>query len=130
MEDQTRTSFRREPGKISSAFFKTLSFDLETYSRIETRMPNANDESDCIFQIGCSLNIENQPTKTREVLFTLSKQKFKLKNCEEVFVFQDEASLLKAFIQFVIDENPVFLTDLIYWVLIFLISRRDVIVFI
>ena len=91
----------KDQEKIPS--LRTLSFDIECYSSIHTRMPNALEEKDCVFQIGVSVRDENN--KDADILFTLSKKKFILKNIT-IYCFQNEKKLLQAFIDFIIEWNP------------------------
>ena len=80
-----------------------VSFDLETYSSDETKHPNFLKKEDEIFQIGVSISKKN--VKEKNILFTLSKKEFSLKN-SEVRIFESESCLLDNFCNFIKKENP------------------------
>ena len=78
-----------------------LSFDLETYSSDETKHPDFLEDE--IFQIGVSMS--KKDVKEKNILFTLSRNEFSLKN-SEVRVFEKEVELLDNFCEFIKEENP------------------------
>ncbi len=88
-------------------FFKSLSFDFEAYSDVETRIPIASNINNPVFQIGMTLNdVEGE----RNLLFSLSKSKtIRLRNCHatDVKCFETEQQLLKEFCNFICIYNPI-----------------------
>lgn len=97
------TSLENVPTETSVPEMTCLSFDLETYSSDETKHPNSLIKEDAIFQIGVS--ISKRKVKEKNILFTLSKTQFKLKN-GEVRCFEKESQLLDSFCEFIKEENP------------------------
>lgn len=92
------------PEALGIPFMRTLSFDIETYSTNELKMPNYNLEGDVVFQIGVSMQYEREKP-VRSVLFTLSPSSFSLPNIT-VHTFSKEIDLLEAFCEFVKSTNP------------------------
>lgn len=84
-------------------FMRCLSFDIETYSSNELRMPNYGLASDCIFQIG--VTVLKSPKKYENILFTLTPDKITIPNIT-VKGFSTERLLLQAFCEYVKTFNP------------------------
>ena len=97
------TSLEDLPEENTIPEMTCLSFDLETYSSDETKHPDFLKKEDEIFQIGVS--ISKKDVKEHNILFTLSKKPFSLKN-SEVRVFEKESQLLDHFCEFIKEENP------------------------
>jgi len=70
-----------------------LSFDLEVYSSNSMRMPDAKNESDCIFQISCCIQNKKE---IKKILLTLGKID-KISNTDIIFCFENEKDLLLKF---------------------------------
>lgn len=94
--------------------FKCLSFDFEAYSHVETRIPQAKDARDVIFQIG--ITTFDHINGTRNLLYTLSQQRIsKLRltdgktNVDEIKIFGSEQGLLSCFNSFIRNYNPIIL---------------------
>lgn len=90
--------------------FKVLSFDLESYSHIETKFPDSTDIRDPIFQIGLSITSVNDEENKNEIiikniLLTLSPKKItKLEGIDEIRCFLTEKEMLKEFCKFIKTE--------------------------
>lgn len=80
-----------------------MSFDIETYSTNENRMPDATVKGDCIFQISCV--VEKQDGTTMKYLLTLGNVKLSSK-IAEVMCFENETKLLLGFQEFLLRVNP------------------------
>ena len=92
----------KNPEEYGVPEMRCLSFDLETYSSNELKLPDPTLESDVIFQIGMTTTIKQ---KEKNILLSLSKKKFDLENIE-VHLFEDECELLDYFCKFVKTVNP------------------------
>lgn len=84
-------------------FMRCLSFDIETYSSNELKMPDYCLASDVIFQIGVS--VLKSPKSYENILFTLTPEKISIPQIT-VFGFKTERELLQAFCDYVKSFNP------------------------
>lgn len=104
--DQIRNKENQEEYQIP--VFRTLAFDLECYSAIPSKFPDAKLKTDLIFQIGVStLDEKNQEEKH---IFTMSKKNFQMDNLAiSVHTFTSEKQLLLSFLDFILEFNPIVL---------------------
>ena len=98
-----RKALKPIPNDFSVPSMRCLSFDLETYSSNELKLPNYNLHTDVIFQIGVS--ILEQSGQVKNILFTLSPKPITVSNTETK-VFPTERELLLDFCKFVKIFNP------------------------
>ena len=93
--------------KYPVPIFKSLSFDIEAYSTIYSRVPMACNISDVVFQIGMTLT---DSTGEKNLLFSLSKSKsirFRKLTSSEVRCFSTERQMLQAFCDLLCEYNPI-----------------------
>ena len=102
--DCTSLKPSENPESLGVPFMRTLSFDIETYSTNELKMPNYELEGDVVFQIGVSIQSDSR-SPVRSILFTLSPESFTLPNIT-VHTFFTEHDLLESFCEFVKSMNP------------------------
>ncbi len=93
----------KNPELLGVPSLRVFSFDIETYSSNELKMPDASIPEDVVFQIGVSIRHATKPIEN--ILFTLSPKRFQLSDIV-VHVFQKESDLLEAFCKFVKEFNP------------------------
>ena len=104
--DQLKIKANQE--EIEIPVFRVLAFDLECFSAISTKFPDAALESDLIFQVGVSIMDEKK--REEKHIFTLSKKKFSMKHLGiQTHTYLHEKALLSAFLDFIVDFNPIVL---------------------
>ena len=82
-----------------------LSFDIECYSvNHDSKLPNPQIPENVIFQISMVFGHLNNPDR-KKILLSLGKPK-KVKNCDELLTFDNEADLLLMFSKLTIKEDP------------------------
>lgn len=81
-----------------------MSWDIETYSHIHTKFPNAHNPEDCVFQIGITLERFNHPETRKKILLTLKKCR-PIKGVE-VREHETERQLIEDFTYIVQREDP------------------------
>ena len=83
--------------------FRCLSFDLECYSDVISKFPNAQIASNCIFQIGVVTNDEHD--EEQRYIFTLMP-KDRAMHVDNMIVkrYESEADLLRGFLNFMSHE--------------------------
>ena len=83
--------------------FRCMSFDLECYSDVVSKFPNATIESNCIFQIGVVTKDENDEEK-RYIFTLMPKERSFHLNDVIVRRYESENELLNGFLYFMSDE--------------------------
>ena len=88
--------------------FKTLSFDFEAYSNVETRIPIASDRKDPIFQIGFT-TFDQEHGEVENLLTISKKKKFQKipKTDIRVVCFETEKEMIQYFCDFIMEYNPI-----------------------
>jgi DNA polymerase elongation subunit (family B) len=103
----SRLSILENQEKYQLPIFKSLSFDFEAYSHVETRMPMAKDKKDPVFQIG--FTTFDKDAGEVENLLTISV-KMKMKKIPrtniKVVCFENEKKMLQYFCDYIKEYNP------------------------
>lgn len=86
-----------------------MSFDIEAYSHLPAKFPNANHPEDKVFMISCVFFRNNGKGFTREVLLTMGKPRDEDVGAECI-CFPTEGSLIEGFSQIIRHENPQIIT--------------------
>ena len=86
-----------------------MSFDIEAYSHLPAKFPNANHPEDKVFMISCVFFRNNGKGFTREVLLTMGKPRDEDVGAECI-CFPTEGSLIEGFSQIIRHENPQVIT--------------------
>ena len=91
-----------EDKNMSSPMPYVLSFDIEVYSSVPTRMPDAENAKDVVFQI--SMVFSRDQNNYKSYLLSLGKPSLGKNNI--VLTFPNEKELLMGFSKVMRDENP------------------------